>query len=115
MSLKAKPAYHPKNDVNADAFLRSFEWRRVRMQVLIRDGASCKCCGADRSDGVKMHVDHIKPRRTHPQLALDLSNLQVLCEACNHGKGSWDSTDWRPGEPQFDPAEEFKARMRLVA
>ena len=35
------------------------------------------------------------PRKTHPHLALSLDNLQVLCEDCNCGKGSWDSTDWR--------------------
>ena len=43
-----------------------------------------------------MNVDHIKPRKKYPELALDKSNLQVLCEECNHGKGNWDETDWRP-------------------
>ena len=42
-----------------------------------------------------MNVDHIKPRKLFPNLALDSSNLQVLCEVCNHGKGNWDMTDWR--------------------
>lgn len=56
------------------------------------------CCGATREDGVQIQVDHIKPRKTHPELALDINNLQVLCEVCNHGKGNWDQTDWRgPG------------------
>lgn len=41
---------------------------------------------------------HIQPRKTHPHLALVLSNLQVLCHDCNHGKGNWDTTDWRPRE-----------------
>lgn len=78
-----------------DEFLASYEWRKVRMQILKRDGARCACCGADRTDGLKMHVDHIKPRKLYPELALDLNNLQVLCEVCNHGKGNWDMTDWR--------------------
>ena len=42
-----------------------------------------------------MNVDHIKPRRLFPDLALSLDNLQVLCHECNHGKGNWDMTDWR--------------------
>lgn len=84
-----------KDYVQTDGFLRSFEWRKVRTLILTQYGARCMCCGATPSDGVRMHVDHIKPRKTHPELALDPANLQVLCEVCNHGKGNWDSTDWR--------------------
>ena len=65
------------------------------MKVLKRDGARCACCGSTPEDGVRMYVDHIQPRKTHPELAVSLDNLQVLCEVCNHGKGNWDSTDWR--------------------
>ena len=79
-----------------DAFLWSFPWRRLRMVVLTKRGSRCECCGKTPSDGIKINVDHIKPRRKYPELALTESNLQVLCEVCNHGKGSWDETDWRP-------------------
>jgi 5-methylcytosine-specific restriction endonuclease McrA len=102
----AKPKFkRPRLDPNTDAFLASYEWRRVRMVVLKRDGARCACCGATPADGLKMHVDHIKPRRKYPELALDPANLQVLCEVCNHGKGNWDETDWRHGEAANDSAE----------
>ena len=89
-------------DVESDAFLQTYEWRRLRMLVLTKRGARCECCGATPKDGVRMHVDHIKPRRLFPVLALDESNLQILCEVCNHGKGNWDQTDWR--EPESKPA-----------
>ena len=79
----------------AEKFYESYEWRQLRYRVLKRDGAKCALCGATRSDGVKLHVDHIKPLRKNPDLALDINNLQVLCEVCNHGKGNWDETDWR--------------------
>lgn len=82
-----------------DEFLSSYEWRKVRMQVLSKYGTRCQCCGATPEDGVRMHVDHIRPRKVFPELALDLNNLQVLCEACNHGKGNWDMTDWRGNAP----------------
>lgn len=78
-----------------DGFLRSFEWRRLRMVAIKMHGARCKCCGASPKSGAVINVDHILPRKTHPHLALALDNLQVLCDACNHGKGNWDSTDWR--------------------
>lgn len=82
-------------DVSSLAFLESYEWRRLRMQALVKRGARCECCGATPKDGVRIHVDHIKPRRLFPALALDETNLQILCEVCNHGKGNWDQTDWR--------------------
>lgn len=90
-----KVAHVDVSYVMTDAFLESYEWKVVRMQVLKRDGARCACCGSTPADGARMNVDHIKPRRRFPQLALDPTNLQVLCNTCNHGKGNWDMTDWR--------------------
>jgi len=77
------------------AFLSSYEWRKVRMQALKKYGARCMCCGATPAAGAIMNVDHIKPRKLFPDLALDINNLQILCHDCNHGKGNWDQTDWR--------------------
>lgn len=78
-----------------DPFLQSREWRTVRMRALERDGAKCACCGKTAADGVRINVDHIKPRGRYPELALTVDNLQVLCDACNHGKGNWSERDWR--------------------
>lgn len=81
--------------ITSNEFLKSSNWKRVRMAVLTKHGNRCMCCGASPHDGVKICVDHIKPRVTHPELALDISNLQVLCEDCNCGKGNWNNTDFR--------------------
>ncbi len=89
-------------DVVSDSFLSTYEWRRVRMMALKKYGARCQCCGASPADGAVMNVDHIKPRRIFPALALDVDNLQILCAPCNHGKGNWDMTDWREPEPAID-------------
>jgi 5-methylcytosine-specific restriction endonuclease McrA len=79
-----------------DEFLASYEWRRLRMEVIKDRGARCECCGSTpQKDGIVINVDHIKPRRLFPELALEKTNLQVLCDVCNHGKGNWDHTDWR--------------------
>lgn len=85
-----------RSDVTSDSFLLTFEWRKLRMQALKKYGPKCMCCGATPATGAVMNVDHIKPRKKHPELALDINNLQILCHDCNHGKGNWDQTDWRP-------------------
>lgn len=79
----------------AVAFFESDQWRTLRYQALKLHGAMCQCCGAGPAPSKPLHVDHIKPRSRFPDLALVLSNLQVLCVDCNKGKGAWDETDWR--------------------
>jgi hypothetical protein len=89
-TINKKPKYESNDD-----FLQSYSWRKLRMEALILHGRRCQCCGATPDTGAIMNVDHIKPRKTHPELSLVLENLQVLCHECNHGKGNWDTTDWR--------------------
>lgn len=100
-SLKKKQKYLKKylrkNNIVYDPFYTSYQWVKVRMQVLVKYGPICMCCGSGRSkkEGITINVDHILPRKTHPELALSFDNLQVLCSKCNHGKANWDKTDWR--------------------
>lgn len=95
----------------ADGFLHSYAWRRLRYEVIKERGARCECCGRGPSDGATIHVDHVKPRRKYPELALDKQNLQVLCGACNHGKGNWDETDWRATAQTATPVEDLTERL----
>lgn len=74
------------------SFYETREWMELRYKVFKRDGRVCSCC---RTTFGEMHVDHIKPRSRFPDLELDITNLQVLCRACNLGKSNKDSTDWR--------------------
>lgn len=103
---EAVPRTERTRSINVpDEFLKSYEWRKVRMEVIVERGARCECCGARPGDGdTIINVDHIKPRRDFPALRLDKTNLQVLCHVCNHGKGNWDRTDWRPFVPASEPA-----------
>lgn len=93
------PAQEPRKPkklaASNDGFYVSREWRDVRYKALVKHGAVCQCCGSSRADGKKLHVDHIKPRSKFPELQLELSNLQILCEDCNLGKSNKDATDWR--------------------
>lgn len=87
-------------------FYRSWDWRIARLEALKKYGQRCQCCGAtpDAFDmsgkPVRICVDHIKPLSKFWHLRLEPSNLQILCDECNMGKGNWDQTDFRkPAAP----------------
>ena len=80
-----------------DSFYSTEIWKRLRYQTLVSSNGQCSCCGASAADGATLRVDHIKPISRYPHLKADPSNLQVLCNDCNWGKGAWDETDWRSG------------------
>ena len=82
-------------DVRSKEFLGSYAWTRLRMHAISLYGRKCMCCGASPETGEVMNVDHVKPRKTHPEMALDLRNLQILCGTCNKGKCNEFDTDWR--------------------
>ncbi|WP_238473959.1 HNH endonuclease [Altericroceibacterium spongiae] len=65
------------------AVYRSVRWKAIRHAAKRRDGFACVACGAR---GARLDVDHIKPIRTHPELAFDLGNLQTLCISCHSAK-----------------------------
>lgn len=75
-------------------FYKSDAWRELRYKALKLYGRQCMCCGAKPPNTV-LHVDHIKPRSRFPDLALDIDNLQILCEDCNLGKSNNDCVDYR--------------------
>lgn len=60
--------------------------KRVRFEVLRRDGNRCRYCGASAADGAVLTIDHVTP------VALggsdDPSNLVTACRDCNAGKTS---------------------------
>lgn len=81
--------------IASNDFLKTYEWRKLRQEALDKYDSRCMCCGAKPSDDKYLCVDHIKPRKTYPDLALEIGNLQILCNECNHGKGNWSVKDFR--------------------
>ena len=84
---------HPKKwDVGYISFCRSKDfyssqaWKNLRIKALAK-GNYCRACGR-KPDKIVLHVDHILPRSIYPELALELSNLQILCADCNLGKSN---------------------------
>lgn len=67
-------------------FYKSKEWRQLRQQVLEEQNHECQECKRlgrvtliDPTKHKTLDVDHIKELSTHPKLALEKSNLRVLC------------------------------------
>lgn len=94
-SLNANLKRTPKKEVPTDAFFAKQSWKELRFIALRLSEGRCNLCGGRPSDGLTLHVDHIKPRSQYPELQYDLDNLQVLCEDCNFGKSNYDDTDFR--------------------
>lgn len=92
-TLSQVPCSKPKKPT--PSFYETPRWLGLRYQVLKNHNGVCSLCGMTRKDGKKLHVDHIKPRSSHPWLQYELKNLQVLCADCNLGKSNKDDTDWR--------------------
>ena len=68
----------PKN------FLMSKEWKELKKLAKIKYGIKCLKCGSTKN----INIDHVKPRKFYPELALDINNLQPLCSWCNKNKGN---------------------------
>jgi hypothetical protein len=73
-------------------FYGSDEWRSLRLQVFNLYGKRCLRCGSTKN----IHVDHIFPRSKFPELELDETNLQPLCNSCNDKKSNIHFWDCRP-------------------
>ncbi len=58
----------------------------LRFKILKKYDYKCQLCGKTAKDGVALHVDHIKPI-AKGGLTTE-SNLWVLCDRCNLGKGT---------------------------
>jgi 5-methylcytosine-specific restriction endonuclease McrA len=81
------------------SWYNSWEWKKVRYNFLLKNKErKCACCGATAAQGERIVVDHIKPVRKFWHLRADPENLELLCDSCNRGKSSHDTTDWRASD-----------------
>ena len=61
--------------------------KKVKEEILIRDGHRCVYCGRSEQDGTKLHIDHIKPRSRGGKSTLE--NGQTLCSKHNIHKKNY--------------------------
>jgi hypothetical protein len=75
---------------SSDKHLKLIERRKLndsmRFKILKRDGYKCQLCGKTAKSGAVLHVDHKVPIAKGGTTIE--SNLWVLCDRCNLGKGT---------------------------
>ena len=84
---RQRKAEHQKVRDDDNSFYRTKAWRAVRQQCIERD----KWCQECKRRGLYTPAtiaDHKIPRRTRPDLALDLDNLEGKCKPCHDRFGS---------------------------
>jgi len=81
-----------RGDTEQQAFYTSGRWRKLR-EVKLGKAPWCELCIAEGVYTEATHVHHVKPLKTHPDLALDIDNLESMCISHHskvHGCGSRD-------------------------
>ncbi|CDQ17953.1 HNH endonuclease [Halobacillus karajensis] len=87
------PEYKTKDQKRT--FYKSNAWQVLRQEALVRDNYECQECKrqgkvfTDQHDPDKhkrLDVDHKREIYTHPELALELDNLETLCIRCHNRK-----------------------------
>ena len=71
---------------------KDIKWKKLKMRVLKRDGFTCQFCGTlalgKNRNGVSPVVDHIETVKDRPDLAMEITNLRVLCRPCDNKRHS---------------------------
>lgn len=76
-------------------FMVNKSWKQLRVEAIEKYGNKCCKCGRVGSKRYPINIDHIKPRKYYPELAMDINNLQPLCGRCNREKGNNHCIDYR--------------------
>lgn len=64
-------------------FYNSRAWRRLRLKILKRDKGECQKCKAVGKYSRAIIVHHIQELKNRPDLSMQESNLQSLCNKCH--------------------------------
>lgn len=108
-----------RSSKRVDPFYLSPEWKAIRLKRLRMDRwhcTQCGCpCGGKKRGQASPHVDHIKTRRQHPELQLDINNLRTLCHPCHSQRTRLDQLarpqigpDGYPIETGHDPSPRYR-------
>lgn len=66
---------------------RTARWQRLRLEVLLRDGYTCRRCGLTLPSHLLV-ADHVRDHGHDPaRFWVDSDGLQTLCQVCHGRKG----------------------------
>jgi len=87
---KADPAKAQR--LEDSRFYKRVAWLKLR-SIKLDQNPLCETCEKDGLTTLAVHVHHVKARKAHPDLELDIDNLEALCHPChtkeeNKRKGS---------------------------
>lgn len=88
--------------------------KKIRFEVLKRDGFKCQYCGASAPD-VLLEVDHIIPVSRGG--TNDILNLITSCHACNSGKSNRELSDKsvvQVQKRQLEEAQERREQLEMI-
>lgn len=67
-------------------FYKSSAWNKLRKVALDRDNNECQECKRAGRVSKGQNVHHIKEIYYHPELAMELDNLETLCINCHNNE-----------------------------
>jgi len=70
--------------IKEERFYHTTAWRKTRKIVLRRDNFECQECKRQGKYSKATTVHHKKHLKDRPDLALDLNNLESLCNPCHN-------------------------------
>jgi DNA-binding transcriptional regulator YhcF (GntR family) len=66
-------------DEKYTAYLKSEEWRDLKIDLINKRGSKCEICGKSKVAN-KLHIHHLTYERIYHELP---SDLQILCSVCH--------------------------------
>lgn len=61
-------------------------WRKIRLEIFLRDMYTCRMCGKVESDTANLVADHIEPHNGDPIMFWLQSNIQCICAPCHNSE-----------------------------
>lgn len=95
-----------KRNKEAAAFYNTTAWKRCREIVLIRDNYLCQGCLRNGKITPANTVHHIKHLEDHPELALDIDNLESICPPCHNKE--------HPEKGTNDNPRQNKSKIKII-
>ena len=93
-----------KNGVGREP--RHYAHPDIRSTLELETSSKCAYCEGLIGDVAYANIEHMLPKRKHPQLVCNWGNLTIACPRCNINKGEYDEREYPLLDPYVDDVEE---------